>query len=151
MKIIPTYEIWRVQDFQDLDKQDIIYRKINTISSKYFKEDGHVSYEEAKKEADRYIEYINSVTGTFTPIAPYLDKLYIIKNSDNIEKYDGDEYYNMRYLLSNYNNKIKRYNENKYTYKLYSILLLFFISMFIGSIYNTNTIMDHMVHYKMER
>ena len=32
--------------------------------------------------------------------------------------------------------------ENKYTYKLCSILLLCFISMFIVSIYNTNTIMD---------
>ena len=26
MKIIPTYAIWRVQDFYDLDKRDIIYR-----------------------------------------------------------------------------------------------------------------------------
>lgn len=142
MKIIPTYTIWRVQDFHDLDKDDIIYRKINTILSNHFKGDEHISYREAKKEADRYIEYIYSVNGTFTSIAPYLDKLYIIKNSDNIEKYDGDEYYNMRYLLSNYNNKIKRYNENKYTYKLCSILLLCFISIFIGSIYNTNTIID---------
>ena len=111
MKIIPTYAIWRVQDFYDLDKRDIIYRKINTIPSKHFKEDEHVSYQEAKKEADRYIEFINSVTGTFTSIAPYLDKLYIIKNTDNIEKYDGDEYYNMRYLLSDYEKKNK--NKNK--------------------------------------
>ena len=128
MEIIPTYTIWRVQDFHDLDKKDIIYTKINIILSTHFKGDEHVSYREAKKEADRYI----SLNRTFTSIAPYLDKLYIIKNSDNIEKYDGDEYYNMRYLLSNYNNKIKRYNENKYTC---SILLLCFISMFIGSIY----------------
>ena len=111
MKIIPTYTIWRVQDFHDLDKDDIIYRKINAIPSKHFKEDEHVSYQEAKKEADRYIEFINSVTGTFTSIAPYLDKLYIIKNTDNIEKYDGDEYYNMRYLLSDYEKKNK--NKNK--------------------------------------
>ena len=141
MEVMPTYTIWRVQDFHDLDKRDIIYRKINTTLSNHFKYE-HVSYKDAKKEADRYIEYIYSVNGTFTTIAPYLDKLYIIKNTDNIEKYDGDEYYNMIYLLRNYNNKIKRYNENKYTYKLFSILLLCFISMFIGSIYNTNTIMD---------
>jgi len=134
MKNIPTYTIWRVQDFHDLDKEDIIYRKINTTLSNHFKGDEHVSYREAKKEADRYIEYIDSLNGTFTSIAPYLDKLYIIKNSDNIEKYDGDEYYNMRYLLNNYNNKIIKDNENKYKYK-YSILLLCFISMFIGSIY----------------
>jgi hypothetical protein len=139
---MPSYIIWRVQDFHDLDKRDIIYRKINTTLSSHFKGDEHVSYKEAKKEADKYIDYIYSVNGTFTTIAPYLDKLYIIKNSDNIEKYDGDEYYNMKYLLSNYNNKIKRYNKNKYTYKLCSILLLFFIRMFIGAIYNTNTIMD---------
>lgn len=133
MKIISTYEIWRVQDFQDLDKQDIIYRKINTISSKYFKEDGHVSYEEAKKEADRYIEYINSVTGTFTPIAPYLDKLYIIKNSDNIEKYYGDEYYNMKYLLHDY--------ENKNIYKICGIgvLVLLACLIFQYTINDTNT------------
>jgi len=98
MEIIPTYTIWRVQDFNDLDKRDIIYTKINTTLSNHFKGDEHSSYTEAKKEADRYIEYIYSVNGTFTTIAPYLDKLYIIKNSDNIEKYDGDEYYNMRYL-----------------------------------------------------
>jgi hypothetical protein len=134
MEIMPTYTIWRVQDFHDLDKQDIIYRKINTTPSNHFKYE-YVSYKEAKKEADRYIEYIYSVNGTFPTIAPYLDKLYIIKNTDNIEKYD-DEYYNMRYPPRNYNNKIKRYN------KLFSILLLCFISMFIGSIYNTNTIMD---------
>ena len=30
MEIMPTYTIWRVQDFHDLDKRDIIYRKINT-------------------------------------------------------------------------------------------------------------------------
>ena len=105
MKIIPTYAIWRVQYFYDLGKRDIIYRKINTILSNHFKGDEHISYREAKKEADRYIEYIYSVNGTFTSIAPYLDKLYIIKNSDNIEKYDGDEYYNMRYLLSDYEKK----------------------------------------------
>jgi hypothetical protein len=127
MKNIPTYTIWRVQDFHDLDKEDIIYTKINTTLSNHFKGDEHVSYREAKKEADRYIYSLN---GTSTSIAPYLDKLYIIKNSDNIEKYDGDEYYNMRYLLNNYNNKIIKDNENKY-----SILLLCFISMFIGSIY----------------
>jgi hypothetical protein len=131
-----TYAIWRVQDFYDLDKRDIIYRKINTIPSKYFKEDCHVTYEEARKEADRYIEYIYSVNGTFTSVAPYLDKLYIIKNSDKIEKYDGDEYYNMRYLLRDYNNKNKRYNENKYIYKLCSIFSLCFIIMFIGTILN---------------
>ena len=130
---MPTYTIWRVQDFHDLDKRDIIYRNINTTPSNHFKYE-YVSYKEAKKEADKYIEYIYSVNGTFTTIAPYLDKLYIIKNTDNIEKYDGDEYYNMRYPPRNYN--------NKYTYKLFSILLLCFISMFIGSIYNTNTIMD---------
>jgi len=122
MNVILTYEIWRAQDFLDLDERDIIYRKINTISLKLFKEDGHVSYEEAKKEADRYIEFISSVYGTFTPIAPYLDKLYIIKNSDNINKYSGDEYYNMRYLLSNHK-KIRRYNEN--IYKLCGSILLF--------------------------
>ena len=127
MKIIDTYEIWRVQDFHDLDQQDIIYRKINTIPSKHFKEDKHVSYEEAKKEADRYIEYLNSVTRTFTPIAPYLDKLYIIKNSDNIEKYNGDEYYNMRYLLSDYEKK----NKNKYKYKLCSICVLVLLACLI--------------------
>jgi len=120
MNVILTYEIWRAQDFLDLDERDIIYRKINTIPSKLFKEDGHVSYEEAKKEADRYIEFISS--GTFTPIAPYLDKLYIIKNSDNINKYSGDEYYNMRYLSSNHK-KIRSYNEN--IYKLCGSILLF--------------------------
>ena len=119
MNGILTYEIWRAQDFLDLDERDIIYRKINTISLKLFKEDGHVSYEEAKKEADRYIEFISSVYG---PIAPYLDKLYIIKNSDNINKYSGDEYYNMRYLLRNHK-KIRRYNEN--IYKLCGSILLF--------------------------
>ena len=107
MKIIHTYTVWRVQDFYDLDKIALIYRKINTIPSKHFKEDEHVSYEEAKKEADRYIEFINSESSTFTSIAPYLDKLYIIKNTDNIEKYDGNEYYNMRYLLSDYEKKTK--------------------------------------------
>jgi hypothetical protein len=139
MKIIPTYEIWRVQDFHDLDKQDIIYRKINTIPSKHFKEDKHVSYEEAKKEADRYIEYINSVKGTFTPIAHYLDKLYIIKNTNNIEKYYGDEYYNMRYLLSDYEKKNK--NKNKYNYKLCSICVLVLLACLIFQyiIHDTNT------------
>ena len=46
----------------------------------------------------------------------------MIKNSNNINKYSGDEYYNMRYLLSN-RKKIRKYNEN--IYKLYGSILLF--------------------------
>ena len=51
MKIIPTCAIWRVQDFYDLhNSRDIIYRKFNTIPSKHFKKDEHVSYKETKKK-----------------------------------------------------------------------------------------------------
>ena len=57
MKIIPTYTIWRVQDFHDLDKDDIIYRKINTILSNHFKGDEHISYREAKNRSDQIAKF----------------------------------------------------------------------------------------------
>jgi hypothetical protein len=52
-----------------------------------------VMKKQRKKQID--IEFMSSVNKSFALIAPYYDKLYIIKNSDNIEKYDGDEYYDI--------------------------------------------------------
>jgi hypothetical protein len=128
-----TYEIWRVQDWHDLDRRDIIYFKIDNIPSHRFKADNHANYEEANKEADRYIDYIESIMGTFT-IAPYYDKLYIIKNSDNIEKYEGDEYYDMTYLPRRKKRIIKD-NKNKQICNLCRIFLLCFIGIISHSLY----------------
>lgn len=107
-----TYEIWRVQDFVDLKKEDITYNKIYSFASDPFKDDNHTTYEEAKKEADRYIDYIRN-SHIIDAIASYYDKLFIIKNGDNIETYEGDEYYDMRDLRRRHSRKIIKYNFNR--------------------------------------
>ena len=56
-------------------------------------------------------------------LAPYYDKLFIIKNRDDIKTYDGDEYYDMGDLLER--RKIrKRLAINRYmNYYLFIVYL----------------------------
>lgn len=73
------YEIWRIQDFSDLDKEDITYKKITGMPEE--------TLEETQKLADKYIDYIEILIGVHGErfmVAPYYDKLYIIKNGDDI-------------------------------------------------------------------
>ena len=128
-----TYEIWRVLDFKDIDYRDYIYKKIDSEPNYSFKNDNHPTYLEAAREADRYIEYINynvnKLKYTFEKIAPYLDELYIIKNTDDIRKYIGNPYFDLRNLVKKKVTKIKNQhlilkNNNKRICNIYNIFFI---------------------------
>ena len=132
-----TYEIWRVLDHKDLGYYDIMYHKIDSIPNHPFKEDNHSNYIDAANEADRYIDYIDKDKSSV--IARYSDKLYIIKNSDDIRRYRGKPYFNMRNLLKikkenkvSNNNKKRKCNINY----VYLFDLVIFIISLISYWYN---------------
>ena len=123
------YEIWHVQDFHNLDKEDIIYKKITGEPEE--------SLEETLKLANKYIDHIEiliAVHGQKFMLGTYYDKLFIIKNDDNIKTYDGDEYYNMRHLPERIEKrkrikkrKIIKENKRKYMVGCYGVLYILFI------------------------
>ncbi len=111
------YEIWRVQDFNDLNEEDIIYTKITNKPEE--------SFIKTQKKANEYIDYIEIYNNK--EIAPYLDKLYIIKNGDNIKTYENDEYYDMKYLF----NRKKQQNILKKQINIQRIIIFIYICIYI--------------------
>ena len=95
------YEIWRVQDWFNLGKNEYYYKRIihNTdlVQNKY---------EQQLYTADSYIKTIQHkvyINGHNNIIAPYYDKLFIIPINEKITNHTQDEYYdmtNLRYIKS---------------------------------------------------
>jgi hypothetical protein len=121
-----TYEIWRVQDWFDLDKRYIIYKKINYILSTPFKGGFHKTNKEATIEADRYINHIK-LNYVNSSVAFYIDELYIIKNNENIKKYNNGCYYDFKFLLNDIKFDKKAKNKKYVKYTLYFIHMFIFV------------------------
>jgi len=92
-----TFEIWRVQNFHNID---FIFKKIYVPNYK-FKNSNFLVYENAALEAEKYIDLFAKYYDS-TYVAPYFDKIYIIKNGFDIKKYNGPEYYDMKNLYYRY-------------------------------------------------
>ena len=78
-----TYEIWRVQNFSNLNTNCIKYNKINAMSKRYCQSDNDITLESAQLEADRYIKYIQNDTDR--QLSAGNDQIYIIKSNTPVE------------------------------------------------------------------
>ena len=133
-----NYEIWHVQDYHDIGRENIDYIKITGIPEK--------TLELTQKLADKNISYMED---NMHLLAPYYDRLYIIKSGDNIITYEGDEYYDMHDL----HYRIKRVKENIILINRYKncFLVIGFIIWLFTTIYiliNLSQLHYHQLHIR---
>jgi len=103
------YDIWHIIDYYDLDKEDIIYNKITNLPIELLKD--------TYKKADEYIK--NNKQKSFT----YYNKLYIIKNGDDIKTFEDDEYYDFNQSIEKKQNNLCIY----YIYFFLYFLIIYFL------------------------
>lgn len=120
-----TYEIWRVQNFNNSGKDNIKYNKINAISKRYFQSDNHITLESAQREADRYIKYIQNSTDRQLSVG--FDQIYIIQSNTPVESAHvyQSSYYDMWSLFTLENADIPKLQSKPRPKNLFSCIFLF--------------------------
>ena len=143
------YKIWRVHSYMSFNKQKTQYNLIK----------GFRRYSDSLENQEKVVsEYIDTVKWSLNrnilrgvnqdwlcdpnKIYPLYDKIFIIKDSENIIEYKGDAYYDMRDLLYLQNKldipkKPTKPTKPMYTIKewnmLYRIILIVVFSILLGN------------------